>query len=101
MDIVFVAFIGLCFGSFATVLIYRIPRGLPWAFEGGSSLRSRCSSCQTVLGAVDLIPVLSWIFNRGRCRHCGAKVSAFYPLVEIFSSGVLVAVYLVFKAFWA
>lgn len=44
--------------------------------------RSRCRSCGTTLGMRDLVPVLSWLAARGRCRHCGAPVSGYYPAVE-------------------
>ncbi len=65
-------------GSFINVCIYRIPLG-----ESIVMPRSRCTSCGHVLGVPDLIPILSWTFLRGQCRHCGAKVAARYTLVEI------------------
>jgi leader peptidase (prepilin peptidase) / N-methyltransferase len=46
--------------------------------------RSKCPGCGHVLGVPDLFPVLSWALNRGRCRHCGAGVSARYPLTELW-----------------
>lgn len=69
---------GLIIGSFATALVYRLPRGLDWV-----SARSRCPSCGHVLGVPDLVPVFSWLFLRGRCRHCGTKIPARYPLIEL------------------
>ena len=72
---------GACIGSFITLVTYRLPRDEPIG-----TTRSRCSSCQHVLGARDLVPVLSWIAARGRCRHCRAKVSARYPLTELATS---------------
>jgi len=45
--------------------------------------RSACRACGTRLGAADLVPVLSWLFLRGRCRHCGAPVGLFYPAIEL------------------
>lgn len=79
--------IGLCFGSFATALIYRIPRDIPWVYDRGAgsnkACRSACPSCGHVLGARDLVPLFSWLCSRGKCRYCSAKVSARYPLVEL------------------
>ncbi|MDX2225422.1 MAG: prepilin peptidase [Rhodospirillaceae bacterium] len=71
------AAIGLIVGSFVTALSYRLPRGLN--FVAG---RSRCPACGTALGAADLVPVLSWVFARGRCRHCRAPVAWRYPAIE-------------------
>lgn len=76
--IVFVAILGLIFGSFATALSYRLPRGISIA-KG----RSACPACGTSLGARDLLPIFSWLANRGTCRACGAKVSRRYPAIEL------------------
>ncbi len=75
--IALVAVVGSLIGSFANVVVYRWPRGESVVFP-----RSRCPKCGHVLEPLDLVPVLSWLFLRGRCRHCGAPVSARYPLVE-------------------
>jgi leader peptidase (prepilin peptidase)/N-methyltransferase len=70
------ALAGACFGSFTAAMAWRLPRGMTvWG-------RSACPACGTVLGVVDLVPVLSWLWLRGRCRHCGAGVSARYGVVE-------------------
>jgi leader peptidase (prepilin peptidase) / N-methyltransferase len=76
---------GLIVGSFLNVVVYRLPRG-----ESLMHPRSRCPSCATQLRAVDNVPVVSWLALRGRCHHCGAPVSARYPLVEL-TTGVLYA----------
>jgi leader peptidase (prepilin peptidase) / N-methyltransferase len=76
---------GLIVGSFLNVVVYRLPRG-----ESLLHPRSRCPSCGTQLRAIDNIPVVSWVALRGRCAHCGAPVSARYPLVEL-TTGVLYA----------
>ena len=70
-------------GSFLGVAIMRIPAGrqILWG-------RSTCDRCGTPLTALDLVPVLSWIIQRGRCRHCGAKLSLFYPLIELTAIAV-------------
>ncbi len=69
--------LGLIVGSFLNVVIYRVPLGL-------SVVRppSACPNCHSHIAARDNIPVLSWLLLRGRCRSCGAPVSARYPLVE-------------------
>ena len=69
---------GLIFGSFATVLAHRVPRGEP--FVAG---RSRCPECATEIAAYDNIPVFSWLMLRGQCRNCGTRISPRYPLTEL------------------
>jgi prepilin signal peptidase PulO-like enzyme (type II secretory pathway) len=73
--------IGLLFGSFATMASYRIPRREDLIFKP-----SRCVNCQTKLGAIDLIPVFSWLLSTGKCRHCQVKISARYPLIELVTA---------------
>ncbi|OIQ76285.1 type 4 prepilin-like protein leader peptide-processing enzyme [mine drainage metagenome] len=75
---VLAALLGLIFGSFSTAASYRLPRGLPLG-----AARSACGACQHPLTAPDLIPVLSWCLSKGRCRHCGQRVSWRYPAIEI------------------
>jgi leader peptidase (prepilin peptidase)/N-methyltransferase len=71
------AVFGAVLGSAVTAIVWRLPRGLSWVHG-----RSRCSGCQRELGPLDLVPLLSWLLARGRCRTCGARVSARYPLIE-------------------
>jgi leader peptidase (prepilin peptidase)/N-methyltransferase len=78
---------GLLVGSFLNVVAYRLPRG-----ESLVRPRSRCPSCATQLRAVDNVPVVSWLALRGRCHHCGAGISARYPLVELVTAGLYAAV---------
>jgi len=80
--------LGCIIGSFLNVVIYRMHTGKT---VGG---RSRCLSCGIVLKALQLVPVLSYLSLRGRCAHCGARISAQYVLVELMTgiSFVLVAV---------
>jgi leader peptidase (prepilin peptidase)/N-methyltransferase len=78
---------GLLIGSFLNVVAYRLPRG-----ESLVHPRSRCPHCETQLRAIDNVPVLSWVFLRGRCRYCGAPISARYPLVELTTGALYAAV---------
>ncbi len=77
--------VGLVLGSFLNVVIYRVPRGNFFAEQ-----RSFCPHCHAQLGARDLIPVFSFLFLRGRCRHCKEPISWRYPLVELFCGGLAV-----------
>lgn len=76
---------GAMFGSFANVLVLRLNTGMPVA--GG---RSKCFSCGRALGWTELIPLVSFLAQQGRCRTCRSKISLQYPLVE-FVAGVLFA----------
>lgn len=64
-------------GSFLGVLIERLPAGRPVVWS-----RSACPHCGGTLAVRDLIPLVSWLANRGRCRLCGARLSTFYPAIE-------------------
>lgn len=68
---------GLLFGSFSNVLRWRLPRRESIAYPG-----SHCPACKHPLTALDLVPVLSWLALRGRCRHCRTPISVQYPLWE-------------------
>jgi leader peptidase (prepilin peptidase)/N-methyltransferase len=70
-------------GSFIALLAMRLPLG-----ERVALGRSRCRSCGAALGPLDLVPLLSWLAAKGRCRHCAAPVSAFYPAVELCALAV-------------
>ena len=79
----------LIIGSFLNVCIYRIPRGESIAFPG-----SHCPHCSTPLKPIELLPVISWLALRGRCRTCGVKISARYPAVELLTGVLVTLVYL-------
>jgi len=70
--------VGLLCGSFTNVLIARIPVGKDWV--RGSS---QCPKCEHPIAWYDNIPVLAWLWLRGRCRHCAQPISARYPVVEL------------------
>jgi len=69
---------GLIFGSFLNVCIYRLPRGLSVVRP-----RSACPACGTPIAAQDNIPVFSWLILGGRCRHCRARITPRYAVVEL------------------
>lgn len=77
---------GLLFGSFLNVCISRLPRGLSILTP-----RSHCPSCQQPIRACDNVPILSFLFLRGRCRHCRQRISFQYPLVEAALAALFVA----------
>ncbi|WP_235920386.1 prepilin peptidase [Heliomicrobium gestii] len=79
-DIGVAFFFGAILGSFLNVCICRIPRGESILFP-----RSHCVSCGRLLSPAELIPIASYLLQRGRCRGCGADVSWQYPLVEGFT----------------
>ena len=77
---------GLLFGTFAAATAHRLPRG-----ESVIGGRSRCPHCKTALGPLRLIPVISYVMNRGRCAACAAPISPRYPLTET-ATAVLCAI---------
>ncbi len=85
---VLAAVLGLVFGSFATALSWRLPRGIAMGAD-----RSRCPACDHVLGPADLVPVLSWLLSRGRCRHCGAAVHWRYPVIELATMALFLGIW--------
>jgi leader peptidase (prepilin peptidase)/N-methyltransferase len=92
--LVFGVLAGACVGSFTNVVIARMPRQLDapndfdelWETNSWREVvggESHCSGCGRRLGALDMIPVLSWVALRGRCRTCGSRIPAYHPLVEL------------------
>lgn len=109
----FVALLGLLVGSFINVIVYRLPIMLERAWQSSEARnelpteafnlavpRSHCPSCAQQLSASENVPVVSFLFLRGRCRHCKSRISARYPLVEIAASvaSILVAMTFGFTA---
>ena len=82
---------GLCIGSFLNVCIYRLP-----ASKSIVHPRSMCSNCGTLIAAYDNVPVLSYIWLKGRCRHCRIKISMRYPIVELLGGLFALGTYLKF-----
>ncbi|GJL77657.1 MAG: type 4 prepilin-like proteins leader peptide-processing enzyme [Nitrospinaceae bacterium] len=87
--------LGLVIGSFSNACIYRLPKQESVVFPA-----SRCTSCNTPIKAVDNIPVLSYLLLRGKCRACGQKISIAYPLIEIVTGLLFVAVVVKFGISW-
>lgn len=85
----FIFLFGLVFGSFLNSLFYRLERGESF-FKG----RSFCPKCGQILSWPDLIPILSFLFLRGKCRSCGQKISLQYPLVELATAILFLLVYI-------
>lgn len=79
--IIFSLLFGACFGSFISMASYRLPRGEDIFFK-----KSYCPKCNKALKLKSLIPVCSWIFQKGKCSMCGAKISVRYPLIEFLTA---------------
>ena len=84
------AVLGLVMGSALNCLAMRIVAGERWS---GNS-RSACPKCGHTLSALELIPLVSWLIQGGKCRHCKAPISIRYPLTEATLSAVFVAMLL-------
>ncbi len=80
MILILAAIFGAIFGSFANMLIYRLPRGMNVV-----RLSSHCTKCKKPLGFLQLIPILSWIFLFGRCWYCRDKILKRYLIVELIN----------------
>lgn len=88
------AVLGLVAGSFCNAWAWRIAHG-----ESIARGRSHCAVCGHGLGARDLVPVLSYLFLKGRCRYCGAPISPRYPAVELLSAAFFLSVLLRYGLF--
>lgn len=85
---IFVFFIGIILGSFYNAVLYRIPNDISIA-DG----RSICPNCKTKLKPIDLVPVFSWAFLKGKCRYCSKKISVRYPLIELITGLIFYITY--------
>lgn len=92
---VFVLFAAPFIGSFLGLVALRLPQneGVVWG-------RSHCRACNTPLGVLDLIPLFSWLANKGLCRHCHAPVSAYYPIMEITALGIALMAWGMLDGWW-
>ena len=87
--------LGLCFGSFLNVCIYRIPleKSVSWP-------PSSCPKCGSRISGLDNIPVLSWCFLRGKCRKCKLPISVGYPLIELTTGLFFLTLWLLYGFSW-
>jgi leader peptidase (prepilin peptidase)/N-methyltransferase len=85
---------GIFIGSFLNVVILRIPLK-----QSITKQRSHCMTCGYQLSWYDLFPLFSWLFLKGKCRKCGAKISAQYPIIE-GANGILY-VLIFFSNLWS
>ena len=86
-NVILFALAGLIFGSFLTVVIHRVPRKESIVLPG-----SACPKCGTPIRARDNLPVVSWLLLRAKCRNCGQPISIRYPMVELLTAVVAVAI---------
>jgi leader peptidase (prepilin peptidase) / N-methyltransferase len=91
LEAALVTLLGLMFGSFLNVCIYRLPRRLSPVRP-----RSSCTSCGHVLAWYENVPIVSYIALRGRCRGCGAPISLMYPAVEAITAAMFLSGYLLY-----
>ncbi|MBD1914010.1 MULTISPECIES: A24 family peptidase [unclassified Leptolyngbya] len=87
--------IGACIGSFLNVVVYRLPAGISLIHPP-----SRCPKCRNTLKPYDNVPVLGWLWLRGRCRYCKTRISPRYPLIETATGLLFVAVWWAFGWGW-
>ena len=92
LPLIFLTLVGLCVGSFCNVLILRIPRG-----EEFVKTPSHCFSCGHDLSWYENIPLLSWLMQGGKCRHCAAPISKQYPIVEALNGAAWLLCALLFR----
>lgn len=83
--------LGCCMGSFMNCMAWRIVHGESWTHG-----RSHCALCNHELGALDLIPVASWLALRGRCRYCGEPISVRYTVAELVLGAYFVCIFVAF-----
>ncbi|MFU0825277.1 prepilin peptidase [Clostridium sp.] len=88
MNSIIIFIFGLLLGSFLNVCIYRIPRE-----ESISYPPSHCTNCKNRIKPYDLIPVISYVLLKGKCRYCNEKISIRYPLIELFTGIIFIGIY--------
>ncbi len=93
--LILLTLVGLCVGSFCNVLIYRLPKG-----EEFVKTPSHCMTCGHPLGWYELIPLVSWLVQGGKCRACGVKLSAQYPIIEALNAAMWLLTGILFRGDW-
>ena len=92
---IFLFLLGLCVGSFLNVLIYRLPKE-----EEFVRTPSHCMTCGHELKWYELFPVFSWLAQGGKCRACGVKLSAQYPIVEALNGTMWLLTAILYQGDW-
>lgn len=93
---------GAVLGSFASAIIHRERENISWSTKDGRAVRSQCPKCKTTLKIKNLVPLVSWVFQRGKCSFCAEKISVSYVLLELFSAlFILIAFLIVQNAVYA
>lgn len=95
MVIACTAILGLLIGSFLTVVVDRVPRGASIVAPG-----SACGACGLELGPLDLVPVLSWLALRGKCRRCRAPIGVEPLVLELITAGMFTLLAIEFAQLW-
>jgi len=88
MEIILGFIFGLIFGSFLNVIIYRIPQNESIIYPS-----SHCQHCNTKLKPYHNIPIISWLFLKGKCAYCHHKISIQYPLIELLSALIVASIF--------
>lgn len=91
LSLILIFIIGTVFGSFYNVVGYRLPKGESIIYPP-----SHCPKCNTKLGILELFPVLSYIFQKGKCKHCKTKISPFYAFFELLTGVLFLLAYISF-----
>jgi leader peptidase (prepilin peptidase)/N-methyltransferase len=91
---VLVGVLGLLLGSFTTVLVHRIPREIPLGFI--SHTRSRCPSCDKVIPWYQNVPIFAYLFLRGRCAQCEARIPVRYLLIELSTLAIFLLTFWIY-----
>lgn len=99
-----ISLMALIFGSFISLVTYRFNKNsLSSTKEMKKALakiifdRSKCTSCQSVLSSLNLIPLFSWLWQKGKCNKCGSNISLRYPVIELSFLILFLAIFFVFK----
>lgn len=93
-EIFFVVLTGVIVGSFINVIIYRLPKIIQGETLSLSFPASHCPRCKVSIKFYHNIPVIGWLMLRGRCAHCGIKISARYPMIESLTGGLFFLTFL-------
>jgi leader peptidase (prepilin peptidase)/N-methyltransferase len=95
---IFLFFIfGAALGSFSSAIFYRERIGMSWISNIDGVARSKCPKCDCALKVKHLVPIASWLIQKGKCGYCGAKIPSFYILLEVFSALIVAFGYILLQ----